>query len=184
MNARPRPDAASAPATAPAAVLQADSTTQSASSFKARISSIVSSPSPSVSATAGAVKARAGCERPSSSPGTNPCVANATILNLERFIVLTLFSLASLPRLRTLLGSACSASAIDFNSSAVSGSRGNCASCIYAIGFRAAASLKGQTAGNVGRPRTLEWFVVIICGIVPGRFLGLLLAEQRIAKSD
>ena len=40
-------------------------------------------------------------------------------------MVFTVFSLASLPRLSTLVGSACSASAIDFNSSAVSGSRGS-----------------------------------------------------------
>ena len=51
------------------------------------------------------------------------------ILNFDRFIVLTLFSLASLPRLSTLAGSDCSASAMDFNSAAVSGSRGSCASC-------------------------------------------------------
>ena len=89
---------------------------------------MVSKPSPSPPVTVGDDSASAGCDRPFNSPGTRPWVANARILNPERSIVLTACSLACLPRLRTFDGSACNASAIDFSSSAVSGSRGNIAS--------------------------------------------------------
>ena len=88
---------------------------------------MVRSPSPSTPATAGADSASAGWVSPLSSPGTSPWVAKARILNPDRSMVLTVCSLASLPRLSTFEGSACSASAIDFNSSAVSGSRGSMA---------------------------------------------------------
>ena len=85
---------------------------------------MVRSPSPSSPVTTGADNASAGWVKPLSSPGTRPWVAKARILKPERFIVFTALSFASFPRKSTFEGSSCSASAIDFNSSAVSGSRG------------------------------------------------------------
>src|ERR1700733_3107263 len=55
----PSPDTASAPAPSPTAVLQADSTTQSALSCRPRILLTVKSPLPSTWATEGALRASA-----------------------------------------------------------------------------------------------------------------------------
>ena len=118
---RPRPT--------PAPVLQAESTTQSASSLSARISSIVSSPSPSTPPARGrrqrerrlvqAVELTrhqaVGCEARYLEAGQ---VGRS--LRPARWL--------ALPRLSTFEGSACSASAIDLSSSAVSGRRGSSAS--------------------------------------------------------
>ena len=71
-NALPRPETASEPAPSPDAVLQADSTTQSAFNYRVRILSIVKRPSSLSPVTSGEDKARAGCVSPSNSPGTNP----------------------------------------------------------------------------------------------------------------
>src|SRR5215813_10864783 len=74
-NARARPDRASAPGFAPAAVLQADSTTQSALSLSCATSLAVNSPSSSSLDSLGNVNASDGSPSPSMSPATKPCVA-------------------------------------------------------------------------------------------------------------
>ena len=71
-KARPKPETASLPEPSPAAVLQADKTTQSALSFKAITLSIVKRPSSLSPVTSGEESASAGCVKPLSSPGTKP----------------------------------------------------------------------------------------------------------------
>ena len=46
--------------------------------------------------TSGELNAKAGCDKPSNSPGTNPCVANITTCRLDKSISITRLTLASL----------------------------------------------------------------------------------------
>ena len=166
-----------------APVLQADSTTQSASSLSARISPMVSKPSPGTPATPARSSASAGSCRPSSSPGTRPWVANTMMRYFDRSLFLTVCSLAALPRLSTFDGSACSAAAIDFSSSAVSGSRGSMPS-VGAVD----ASVCGAARRLSGRPRVVTSPALARSRAArqPSAAIGgrLLLVEQRIAEAD
>jgi hypothetical protein len=75
-NARPRPEAASAPADSPLGIARRQERPVGVE-LQRKISSIVSETIPIGIRNAGADRASAGWVKPSSSPGTKPCVANA-----------------------------------------------------------------------------------------------------------
>ena len=125
---------------------------------------MVSRPSPGVPDTVGADSASAGCVNPSRSPGTRPWVANTMMRNFERLAFFTVSSLAAMPRLSTLAGSAWSASAIEVSSAAVSGRRGSSASSAFST-LRVCGEAR-RTSGNPRVVASASWMPA--CGPVSG----------------